>query len=222
MMNSLPIILCIETSNEICSVAIARGQELISIRESNEKNSHAQNINLFIAEVLDESALVSKDVSVVAVSAGPGSYTGLRIGVSSAKGFCFANEVPLIAVNTLEAMLCSMKKNIFRAALIHARQTEFYCSAINSKEKIIYNNELVLSGQNVFPKDEPIFITSTNLKITCDNFLLPNISFIDGFFLSAKHLIHPAYEKLVKKDFEDLAYFEPNYIKPVHISKNCV
>ena len=142
-----PVLLCIETSNEICSVVLACGEEIISIRESDEKNSHAKNLNVFVEEIFQEAKMDIKETDAVVVSSGPGSYTGLRIGVSSAKGFCSVLNAPLIAVKTLDAMLSIFDENTFRYALIHARENEFYCSAINEDNQKIYDDNIFFSSE---------------------------------------------------------------------------
>lgn len=222
-MNSSPVFLLLETSNEICSVAVSIGEKIISIRESAEKNSHAQNINLFVEDVLRESKIYFREINAVVVSAGPGSYTGLRIGVSSAKGFCVAQNIPLIAVNTLDSLIAALyekytDENVFRCASIHARQNEFYISLQDENGKMIFENEII-SVKEFFLKEysnKKIIFASNEINILQQILPVMDFSFDETITFSAKNLLSVALKKYAENNFAEVASFEPNYIKPVY------
>lgn len=220
-------ILHIDTSNEFCSVALSHNYKLIGIRETNEKNAHARVVTLFIGEVLKENNLKPSDLDAIAVSKGPGSYTGLRIGVSAAKGFCYALNKPLIAVGTLKSMANGITEkfnsereidgNMIFCPMIDARRMEVYAALFDTngneiratKAEIIDEN----SFQDLFKKHQIIF--SGNGAKKCKPFLAQhqNAIFQGDFMPSAKFMIPTAFEKFKKKQFEDVAYFEPFYLK---------
>ncbi len=221
----MSLILCLETATQVCSVALAKNDEIITIRESKDHNSHSALITLFIDEVMKESGFELNDLDAVAVSKGPGSYTGLRIGVSTAKGLCFALDKPLIAIETLEGMASYQSSQLphvkgneksLLIPMIDARRMEVYMAVFNSKgqrqtvtsAEVItsdfFNNQssssIILFGDGA-PKLKELFKENKNILI------------IDQFSSSAAHLILPALERLKNEQFEDLAYFEPYYLK---------
>ena len=137
----MPLILNIETATEFCSVALARDGKLLSLRESQSGYSHAENITVFISEVIREAGVSLNDLDAIAVSKGPGSYTGLRIGVSTAKGLCFALDKPLLAVYTLQALTVGFfnskfeirNSKLFFCPMLDARRMEVYCAVYDSE-----------------------------------------------------------------------------------------
>ncbi len=219
-------ILNIETSTSVCSVALTINGEVVSLQESNTKNSHSELITKYSNNAVAESGLKLTDLDAVAVSKGPGSYTGLRIGVSTAKGFCYGLGTPLIAVNTLEAMANGMRKlpelnstasNTIICPMIDARRMEVYTAlySVNLKEleatsaKIITND----SFGDLLKDNKIIFGGDGSQK--CKDLLIhqPNAIFIDNFLPSASYIGDLAEQKFAKKEFEDTAYFEPYYLK---------
>ncbi len=217
----MPCILGMESATRICSVALAQSDKVVVLRESTKANAHAENISVFIQEVINESGLSFSDIDAVAVSMGPGSYTGLRIGVSSAKGICYASEKPLIAVNTLQAMAFGVSRlkneDALYCPMIDARRMEAYV-AIFDKD----NNQIMETKAEIIVKDSfSEFLKKNKMYFFGDGAskcreLLgynPNAVFLDDFQPSAKYITSIAMQKYAKKQFEDVAYFEPFYLK---------
>ena len=154
----MSLILCIETATPVCSVALSKNGEILSLKETARKNSHSEVVTLFIDDLLRENKIQYTDLNAVAVSKGPGSYTGLRIGVSTAKGLCYALDIPLIAINTLRSMAYDMaeiylkerkaSENILFCPMIDARRMEVY-SAIYNKD----NNEVRETKAEIIDKN---------------------------------------------------------------------
>lgn len=216
-----PVILLIETATTTCSVALTENGHVIALKELNEPNIHASQITLFIDEVILSAGINYSDLKAVAVSMGPGSYTGLRIGVSTAKGLCYALDTPLIAIDTIEAMASGLLKSVdfpengLLIPMLDARRMEVYTG--------IYRKDLSLA-EAVSAKiiDENSFKEFDNYELFLfgdgsDKFKTlfsgqKNIHFVD-FSTSAKHLSALALQKFNDSQFEDLAYFEPFYLK---------
>ena len=218
----MAFILHIETATAKCSVAVSNDNELLSLRESTEKNSHAEVITLFIDEVLKEAGLTVDSIDAVAVSKGPGSYTGLRIGVSTAKGLCYALDAPLIAVSTLQTMAYglskkySTEKNILFCPMIDARRMEVYNAVYDANNKEIKSISADIITQEFLNeflnKNKIIFFGDGAEK--CKTVLKhSNAFFVDDILPSAVDMIDPVFEKFLTKEFEDVAYFEPFYLK---------
>jgi len=217
-------ILNIETSTQVCSVALAVDGKVVSIRESYVKNAHAESITIFSQEVLTESDLSFDRLDAIAVSKGPGSYTGLRIGVSTAKGFCYALNKPLIAVNTLQALASGMKEEVVDSTddflfcpMIDARRMEVYTAVYDHKLDEIQETKAEIINESSFSdiiaKNKIIFAGDGADK--CKPLLGrdPNTIFIDNFRASASFLCELAEQKFNNQEFEDVAYFEPFYLK---------
>jgi tRNA threonylcarbamoyladenosine biosynthesis protein TsaB len=221
-------LLHIETSTQICSVALSIDGNIIAIRESSEDKSHATLMSSFIDEMLKECQLDISNIDAVSVSKGPGSYTGLRIGVSLAKGICYALEKPLISVSTLEALALGIKNNFEKhiansdksaylfCPMIDARRMEVYTALYNSKNEIIKDvNALIVepnSFDTYFENHKIIFFGNGAAK--CKTSLQhSNAIFIDNIETSAANMISIAERKYQEKNFENTAYFEPYYLK---------
>ena len=215
-------ILCIETSTTVCSVCVTADDKVLSHKEINNGFSHAENLHLFIEEVLKEANLSIKQINAVAVSKGPGSYTGLRIGVSAAKGLCYALQIPLISIDTLQAMAHSVQRTMYNVQCLYcpmldARRMEIYCAVYDKNlETITPVNALVLDEKSieVFSLNKPIYFFGDGMpkakQILQNN---KNASFIDNVFPSAESMATLAFTKFSQKQFEDVAYFEPFYLK---------
>ena len=215
-------ILHIETSTANCSVALSKNKQLLAIRESTEKNSHASLITIFIEEVIKDAGLSVDSINAVAVSKGPGSYTGLRIGVSTAKGLCYALDAPLIAVSTLQTMayglsaIYSKEENFLFCPMIDARRMEVYNAVYNSdnKEIKIVSADIVSQDflHELLNENQVIFFGDGAEK--CKSVLKhSNAIFMDNILPTASDMVKPAFEKFLLNQFEDLAYFEPFYLK---------
>lgn len=221
-------LLLIESATNTCSVALSCDGKIISIKEINEPNRHAELLTVFCEEVVKEGKITFKDLDTVAVSKGPGSYTGLRIGVSAAKGICYALGKPLIAIGTLEAMAYGMipeaKEGDLLIPMIDARRMEVYCAIYDHM-----GNEIMEVAPIVLDENSFAAVTSQRSKVECVLFSgdgmpkakdllskIPNAIFTSSGNCSAKNLLVPAEKKFLEKDFEDVAYFEPFYLKTFH------
>ncbi len=220
----MAIILNIETSTQVCSVALAQDGKLLALREAAEANVHAKMLTTFVEECLQEAQYKLSDIDAVAISQGPGSYTGLRIGLSTAKGLCYALDKPLIAVDTLQAMAClaaahtnHTDDNLWYMPMIDARRMEVYTAAYNSAcapqndvEALILEPDsldatlkahtLVISGDGA-EKTIPLYKQKDKV------YIYPDIT------NSAQGMIGISYQKWQAQNFEDLAYFTPFYLK---------
>jgi tRNA threonylcarbamoyladenosine biosynthesis protein TsaB len=221
----MALILCIETATEVCSVALFRDEVRLGMKESSARNVHSAMLTTFIEEIMTTSGIGMTMIEAVAVSMGPGSYTGLRIGVATAKGLCYALDIPLIAVPTLQAMAVGMTlppstetavSTLFRP-MIDARRMEVY-SAVFDREGIEVREvraEIIdeFSFQEFLANHTVVFGGEGAEKCKPALGHHPNAVFIDGFRASAGSMIRLAAEKFLAKQFENLAYFEPFYLK---------
>jgi|TARA_B110000495_G_scaffold129629_1_gene112769 tRNA threonylcarbamoyladenosine biosynthesis protein TsaB len=212
-------ILNIETSTKACSVALFSGKELVSHKEHvEEKFSHSEKLSLYMLEVLDLAKITFTDLSAIAISMGPGSYTGLRIGVSTAKGLCYALDIPLISISTLQAMAYGIsltKKSDVFCPMIDARRMEVYSAFYNAKNKLIRKIQADIIDEKSYQKeltDKVLFFGDGSEKLH-ETIIHDNASFVSNFHPSAKFLGPLAYNKFQETDFEDTAYFEPYYLK---------
>ncbi len=214
-------ILCIETATTMCSVCITENDKVIACKELNNGFSHAENLHVFIEDVLKEANLTVKQISAVAVSKGPGSYTGLRIGVSSAKGLCYALQIPLLSIDTLQSMAYAAAQtkqdDILFCPMLDARRMEVYCAVYdNNLETIIPVKALVLDEKSVevFNLNNPVCFFGDGM--TKAKALLQSKGhtlFIEDIFPSSVSMAAIAFKKFTAKQFEDVAYFEPFYLK---------
>ena len=213
----MALILNIETATKNCSVALSKDGRTLAIRELSEQNfSHAEKLHVFIEELFAESHLKLQDLSAIAVSQGPGSYTGLRIGVSAAKGLCYALSIPLIAVDTLEIL--ARKINISNGTIlpmIDARRLEVYSAFFDSNYAKIRETKAEIIDENSFQEETEILhlIGDGAMKfkeiLTDEKFkYYPEIQ-----FPSAAEMSLISFQKFQNKQFEDVAYFEPFYLK---------
>ena len=210
-------ILNIETATKNCSVSLAKNGETILCKEIAEQGySHAEKLHVFIEEILKETGIRVQDLKAIAVSKGPGSYTGLRIGVSAAKGLCYALDIPLISVDTLKVL---SKQVVIEKGLIipmiDARRMEVYSAVFNNKHSKVSEVQAEILTENSYAEmtEAVYFIGDCQEKcqtvLTNDNFhFLPEI-----IFPSANEMSALSYEKFSQNDFEDVAYFEPFYLK---------
>jgi len=209
-------ILQIETSTTNCSVAISNRGETIALKEVSNGYSHAENLHVFIETILAESKLEYSDLDAVAISKGPGSYTGLRIGVSTAKGLCFSLDIPLIALETLEVLARQVVvEEGFIVPMIDARRMEAYTKVFkaNYEEARVIEAEILdkISFVIYLEQGKVIFVGNKTEK-TQEVIQHENATFIDSL-PSAKEMSVLAYDKYKKNDIEDVAYFEPYYLK---------
>ncbi|MGB7786950.1 MAG: tRNA (adenosine(37)-N6)-threonylcarbamoyltransferase complex dimerization subunit type 1 TsaB [Salinimicrobium sp.] len=215
----MSLILCIETATTNCSVALGKEGKLLALKEDNGKNySHAERLHLYIEEILKENGLKASQLEAVAVSKGPGSYTGLRIGVSAAKGLCFSLNIPLISVPTLTSLAGQVEEeeSDYIIPLLDARRMEVYTAGFTAAKNAIFDTRAEILEENSFSeyleKGIVSFIGNGAEKFSkiCDH---KNARFITEALPSAKEMIGLAEEKSQKGLFEDVAYFEPYYLK---------
>jgi tRNA threonylcarbamoyladenosine biosynthesis protein TsaB len=217
------LILNIETATEVCSVAIANENGLIDFVENTDGKSHASLLTVFIENLLKKNHLTTKQLDAVSVSMGPGSYTGLRIGVSVSKGICYGSNIPLIAVPTLQSMACgfilkngTVKKDEWYCPMIDARRLEVYTAFFDDTAKFKSGISAEIINENSFADilltREVYFFGNGSDK--CAGLLnKPNAKFVSGFQASAKDMIVLSENLFQKKEFKDVAYFEPYYLK---------
>ncbi len=219
-------ILHIESTSTVCSVAVSDNETLIAIKEINNGFSHAENLHVFIRDLLQQSHLNITQINAISVSSGPGSYTGLRIGFATAKGLSYALNIPLIKVDTLKSLsksvIDSVKKDAYYCPLIDARRMEVYYAlhTYDLKENQKPNN-LVMTPEsiNVFDLDKSIYFFGDGLEKSKPLInTLNDFYFIENIMPSAKHLITLAFQKFKESDFEDLAYAEPFYLKDFYFT----
>ncbi|CAM1353973.1 tRNA (adenosine(37)-N6)-threonylcarbamoyltransferase complex dimerization subunit type 1 TsaB [Tenacibaculum ascidiaceicola] len=211
-------ILHIETATKNCSVSVADKGELLAIQELNDGNySHAEKLHPFIQQVMQEAKLSFNDIDAVAVSKGPGSYTGLRIGVSAAKGLCFAFDKPLISIETLQSLAhkVSMEKGVI-IPMLDARRMEVYAAVYNSKHERVRDIKAEIIDENSFQEyllKGKVYFLGDGAEKCKEVITHENAVFIDGKFPSAKEMVKLSFDKYKKNDIEDVAYFEPFYLK---------
>ena len=220
----MSLILNIETSTKNCSVALGRqGKLLDSIDYMEEGYSHAEKLHVFIDRLLKQNNLSLQDLSAVAVSKGPGSYTGLRIGVSAAKGLAYGLEIPLIAISTLEHMAHQIKdEKGFIIPLIYARRMEVYSAVFDENHQKIRETKAEIIDQNSFQeyldRNKVFFIGDAVNKVQ-EVIKHPQAVFISGSYPSAKEMAALSHKKFLEKDFADTAYFEPFYLKDFIVTR---
>jgi len=214
---ALNYILNIETATKNCSVSLARNGETILCKEIAEEGySHAEKLHVFIEDIIKESRLNINDLHAVAVSKGPGSYTGLRIGVSTAKGLCYALGIPLISVDTLAVLAAAVTQNDgLIVPMIDARRMEVYSAVFDQNhQKIKAVQAEILTEDSYSDVTETVYILG-DCQEKCKTVLTkPNFVFLSEHkFPSAKAMSVLSFAKFEQNDFEDVAYFEPFYLK---------
>jgi tRNA threonylcarbamoyladenosine biosynthesis protein TsaB len=220
-------ILLIETATEVCSTAISRNGHIIAVKEIHEGFNHSEMLTVYIEELLDENGIYPQMPEAVCVSKGPGSYTGLRIGVSVAKGICYALDIPLIAISTLDAMAYYVAQNPLKYSIVvsadmllcpmlDARRMEVYYAMYDQNGKQITDISARIIDENSFAeelKNNTIFFFG-NGALKCKPALShPNAQFIEEVNASARFMPTLAENYFIQKKFENVAYFEPFYLK---------
>ncbi len=220
-------LLHIETSTTMCSVALSENDTLLATKEINEGYTHAENLHVFIQNLLNETKTETADLNAIVVSKGPGSYTGLRIGVSAAKGLAYALKIPMISLDTLLIMAVQARKSCsdtdFLCPMLDARRMEVYTAVYDSTLKRRTEIQALIVDENSISQ----FSHYPNIRFfgdgmnKCKSILsqLNHAGFIEGIVPSAKDMVALAYAKYQNKDFEDVAYFEPFYLKDFLILK---
>lgn len=214
----MAIILNIETTTTNCSVSISKEGKTVFLKEDNNTNySHAESLHVFIDIVLKESHTSLSDIDAIAVSKGPGSYTGLRIGVSAAKGLCFALNKPLIAVSTLQALAYQIKTDDgLIVSMLDARRMEVYSAIFNPDFNQIRETEAEILDERSFKdylEKGNVYFVGNGVEKSKEVITHPNAVFIEDKLPSANEMGVLAHNKYKISNFEDVAYFEPYYLK---------
>ncbi len=215
------VILNIETSTDVCSAAISRDGVTINETTLMEGPSHASSLTAIIEKLFEDDGMPSiKDLDAVAVSSGPGSYTGLRIGVSAAKGICYALNIPLISVGSLQVLAAginfSNNGSTLLAPMIDARRMEVYSALFDQNLELTTPVEALIITPESFEQalDKNTVIFAGNGASKCKNIIThPNAIFIDDVHPLAKNMSKLSYQAFLRERFEDVAYFEPYYLK---------
>ena len=220
------MVICIETATNLCSVALCNSSGVISLRESNDFKSHASTLTVFIEEALKEKDIMARELEAVVVGKGPGSYTGLRIGVSVAKGIAYGASIPLIGIETTLSMFWGMagkaeaitgdEENTLFCPMIDARRMEVYNAIYDShgkKEKEISADIIDENSFADIPESKKIIFFGDGASKCKEVLKRNNIYFADDFRISASHMQKPVYQAIENQKFEDVAYFEPFYLK---------
>lgn len=213
-------LLCIETTTTQCSVALCSNGEVIDLAQSNHDNyKHAQLLHVYIDNVLAKNQLNPSDLAAIAISSGPGSYTGLRIGAAAAKGLCYANDIPLIAIPTLDILAREINpEEGYIIATLDARRDEVYCAVYTHDYKVIQPAmPHVLNAKSFVEWTEKglVHFVGTGLE-KCEKILEKSEYFIfpkQPSYPSASKMVKQGFIALEKKIFEDVAYFDVDYLK---------
>lgn len=225
------LLLLLETATPVCSVALANEKQILAERHSDEANAHSSKLSVFVEELLAECHIQPHQLDAVCVSSGPGSYTGLRIGVSSAKGFCYALTKPLIAVPTLQGMAAQYYADHpeykgMVCPMIDARRMECYTAVYTSpteEVKAVSADVIVPSIYDEYlNRGEVTFLGNGAAKTREVLGVHPNARYVDDYTISAAGMLSVAVQKLQAGQVEDVAYFEPFYLKDFVAKKSVV
>ena len=214
----MALILNIETTTTNCSVCIAKEGVVIVQKSLNNKNySHSESLHVFIEELISKSQITMQDLDAIAVSEGPGSYTGLRIGVSAAKGLCYALDIPLIAVPTLDVLSHQVKiYDGYIVSMLDARRMEVYAAVYDKAYNTIETTNAKIIDENSFAdllQKHKLYFNGNAVDKVKAVLQHENAVFFDTSFPSANEMAELSYEKYKISDTEDVAYFEPFYLK---------
>lgn len=221
-------ILHIETSTEVCSVAVSQDGASIFSKEDFKGPSHATELGVFVDEALSFADSHAIPVDAVAVSCGPGSYTGLRIGVSMAKGICYALGVPLIGIPTLEVMCVpvllfrDLPEDALLCPMIDARRMEVYAAVYDRALRVKRETGADVVDENSYSEflaEHPVYFFGNGAAKCKDKLTHPNARFLDDIHPLAKWMFPLAEKAVARNDFKDVAYFEPFYLKEFVASK---
>lgn len=224
--NNLPYILHIETATDICSLALSKGAVMVDLLEKANTRDHASILTVMVDELMSRNRLKMHHLNAVVLSEGPGSYTSLRVGMSTAKGICYGLGIPMIAINTLESMAEGAKREDtgceLICSMIDARRMEVYASVFDRKGNMLLDNQAIILEEGLFDtylEDySGILLCGNGAQKAREVFQGQNYRFSD-LKHSAKFLIELGFSHYVKNKFVDLAYFSPNYIKSPNITK---
>jgi len=215
----MALILNLETATTNCSVSLAKDGTTIAIKEHDTPNySHSEQLHVFIQEVLEKASVTFSDLDAIAVSKGPGSYTGLRIGVSAAKGLCFSLDIPLISIETLKSMASQEKSNRFDfiIPLLDARRMEVYAKVFDKELDEVRETKAEVIDENSFAKyveKGKVLLLGSGAAKSKAILTNENLGYAVDAVPSAEQMSQLSFEKYQNGSFEDVAYFEPYYLK---------
>lgn len=215
----MALILNLETATTNCSVSIAKDGNILAIKEHDTPNySHSEQLHLFIVEIVKKAAVSLSEIDAIAISKGPGSYTGLRIGVSAAKGLCFSLDIPLISIATLKSMACQSKSRDvdFIIPVLDARRMEVYSHIFDTDLNTIRETKADIIDADSYAEytqKGKVLLIGNGAEKCKEIFEHSNFSYDTTVVPSASEMATLSYEKYTKDDFEDVAYFEPYYLK---------
>lgn len=218
-MANMATLLHLETATTNCSVSISKNDEILVLKENNAANySHSEQLHIFIKEALEEASLSFSDLDAVAVSKGPGSYTGLRIGVSAAKGICFSVDIPLISIPTLQSMAnqVDVKPGELVIPVLDARRMEVYSCVFDNNDQEIRETRAEIIDEDSFSEfvtAQKIYVVGSGAEKIKGVLQHPNFIFDTTVIPSSKDMVKMAFKKFEAEQFEDVAYFEPYYLK---------
>lgn len=216
----MALILNIDTSTSVCSVALAKDGEVIALKENNEGLNHSILLGSYIDELFKETQILPQQLDAVAISMGPGSYTGLRIGVSMAKGLCYGTSKPLIAVPTLQALALSVSSRLQEDAwycpMIDARRMEVYTAFFDKENQPLIDTKAEIIDEHSFADlltSHKIYFFGNGSDKVRNILTAPNACYIEQVETSAIHMPEISEQRFAERLFEDVAYFEPFYLK---------
>ncbi len=216
-------ILNLETSTKNCSVSVSKNGEVVFLIELCEANfSHAEKLPSFIKDAIANSGILMQDLNAIAIGKGPGSYTGLRIGVSTAKGLCYGLDIPLISLATLKILAHATQiENGYIIPLLDARRMEVYTAVFNKDYQLIkptFNHIVEKDSFKEFLEKDTVYFLGDGSEKIKEIIPHPNAVFLDNYHPSAKEMAKLSYTKYLENNFEDVAYFEPFYLKDFHVT----
>lgn len=217
-------IFSIESTTSVCSVALHTDGQLVGLMELHQENVHSKQLMLLVEQLMERTGLSTAHLNAIAVSSGPGSYTGLRIGVSIAKGMAFAKDIPLIGVDTLKALAKRVQPFLLGEALIvpmlDARRMEVYAAVYNRHlQEVESLSPKVFENENLYSRylnEGPVFFLGDGVKKLKNILAHPQAKLLE-LMPTAETVGHLAFEKFQAGVFEDIAYFEPNYLKDFRV-----
>lgn len=210
-------LLHLETSTRVCSVVLSKnGEEIVKAESNDDAFAHGEKLTLYIEEVIKKTSISMQELSGVSVSSGPGSYTGLRIGTSTAKGLCYGLNIPLLSLTSLESLANEGHKkypNKSICPMIDARRMEVYAGIYSSEHELLKAISADVLDESSYKEFEPFVAIGDGMPKTQEMWAGRDIEYDETILCSASGQVKPIYQKFENKDFEDLAYFEPFYLK---------
>lgn len=220
------VLLLLETATEICSVAISRDRQIIAHKETSEQYKHSAELTTLIEQCLAEAAIDLNDLNAIALSSGPGSYTALRVGSSTAKGLCYALNIPLIAIDTLQSLAYATSnsvedENALYCPMIDARRMEVYTALFDFQYQAVTEVAPMIVDSTTFQtyfEQGRAIIFSGNGASKCQSVITSTLARFAPIVCNAKHLITLAHDAFEQQQFVDTAYFKPEYGKAPNIT----